>query len=42
LINKKRKRSRINEEIEMKEWKEHFMSLLGVEERVRIGRSRGG
>jgi len=46
LINRERKRrSRINEEIEMKEWKVHFLSLLGgIEERVLMGveRNRGG
>jgi len=42
LINRERKRrSRINEEMEMKEWKEHFMSLLRrVEERVLMGVGR--
>lgn len=36
IVNRERKeRKRINEGIEMGEWKEHFMKLLGeVEERV--------
>lgn len=43
IVRKERKgRKRVNEEIEMEEWKEHFMGLLGgVEGRVvRGGRER--
>lgn len=40
-INRERKkRSKINEEIELNEWK-HFMRLLGVEGRVRGERKEG-
>lgn len=40
IVNReRRKRRRINEGIEWKKWKEHFMRLLGrVEERVVRGK----
>lgn len=42
IVNKERKsRRRINEEIELKEWKEYFMGLLGEEEE-RISREKVG
>lgn len=46
IVNRnRRKRKRINEHIEMEEWKDHFMRLLeGVESRVMKGgesRERG-
>lgn len=43
IINKERKmRRRVNEEIEMSEWKRFFMELLvGVEKRVRRGIKEG-
>lgn len=44
VINRKRnKRKKVNIEIEMKEWREQFMGLLGeVEERVKRGREDKG
>lgn len=43
VVNKKRKkRRRVNEGIQMKEWKKHFMRLLGgVEIRMIRGEKRG-
>lgn len=42
IVNKERKSRRgINEEIELKEWKEYFMGLLGEEEE-RISREKVG
>lgn len=43
VVNRKRKkRRRVNEGIKMKEWREHFMRLLGgVEIRVIRGEKRG-
>lgn len=43
IVNRERKRWKgLNEEIEMSEWKNHFMELLGgVEKRVRKGKKEG-
>lgn len=42
IINKERKKKKgINEEIELEEWKEYFMKVMGgVEERVRMGEEK--